>query len=167
MVMTLRFNRKGGNKMRTLRLICVFFLTVALLSFTADSMAQMQREAQQRQQLQQRSIILKAYPCAQFAFTSTSPLPQTTVGAHYEYQLQTSGGVEPLTFFLYRQTTEGKNTPDQIPRGLAVSPSGKISGQVDGSVIAQNYYFEVGVVDSCPSGARFIARKFYMLVKQY
>ena len=109
----------------------------------------------------------KISPCLIFAFTSTSPLPQTTIGANYTYQLQTSGGAEPLTYFLYRQSTEGRNTPDQIPRGLTVSPSGLVSGQVDGSALPQNYYFEVGVVDSCPSGARFVARKFYLLVKPY
>ena len=159
--------------MKTSRLTIVFFFAVAILLCTVGSLAQMQREVQvprelqRNRQVQQQQIMPKISPCLIYAFTSTSPLPQTTIGAHYTYQLQTSGGAEPLTYFLYRQSTEGRNTPDQIPRGLTVSPSGLVSGQVDGSALPQNYYFEVGVVDSCPSGARFVARKFYLLVKPY
>ena len=105
--------------------------------------------------------------CPVFTFASTSPLPPTAIGGNYTYQLQTSGGIAPITFFIYRQGETGWNSPDQIPRGLTVSPSGLISGQVDGSIPAQNYYFEVGAVDNCPSGARFVSRKFYLLVKPY
>ena len=104
---------------------------------------------------------LKKY-CPPLAYTSTSPLPPTAVGAEYQYQLKTSGGVAPITFRLNPSTGQlGPGDPNNVPLGLSMNQSGLIKGQ---AAKAMYYHFEVEAKDSCENGAQFVKKTFYLLV---
>jgi hypothetical protein len=55
-----------------------------------------------------------------FGMTTSSPLPNGTVGIDYSEQLTTAGGTAPVTFALGVGST--------LPVGLTLSASGLISG---------------------------------------
>ncbi|HYE77212.1 MAG TPA: Ig domain-containing protein, partial [bacterium] len=77
-------------------------------------------------------------------FTSPQYLPDATIGVPYFFQLETTGGVPPLTFEL---------TPGfDLPSGLVVNPDGTITGTPDDpSEACTAIMFDVTVTDACPS----------------
>jgi hypothetical protein len=83
-----------------------------------------------------------AVQCLPLSITSPDTLPSGQVGQAYTYQLQTSGGQQPITFQLIRGS---------LPPGLTLSPTGLISGN-PGAV--GSHSFTVGATDSCQQTAQ-------------
>lgn len=78
------------------------------------------------------SLAVVTYPTLQWA----------TQGFAYNMQLSGAGGKQPLTWSLASGSS--------LPRGLVISPQGRISGTLDSSITPGNYTFTVNATDSSP-----------------
>jgi hypothetical protein len=78
------------------------------------------------------SLAVVTYPTLQWA----------TQGFAYNMQLSAAAGKQPITWSLAAGST--------LPRGLVLSPQGRISGTLASSVTPGNYSFTVNAVDSAP-----------------
>lgn len=90
--------------------------------------------------------------CPALSVTSPATLTAGTLGQSYSYQLQTSGGIAPITFSLISGS---------LPSGLTLGANGLISGTPSS---AGNYPFTVSATDNCPQGAQTVQQSFAMAV---
>lgn len=96
------------------------------------------------------SITVAGAPCALLSITSSGLLPPGTAGQLYSYQVQTSGGVAPVSFNL---------VSGSLPAGLNLNPAGLLSGIPNG---AGSYTFTIAASDSCSLGIQTVQRTFLL-----
>ena len=79
--------------------------------------------------------------CVPLTMITASPLPSGTVGQAYSRQIQTSGGVAPITYSIISGT---------LPTGLSLNSS---TGMISGTPSASgSYSFTVRATDNCCTG---------------
>jgi hypothetical protein len=91
--------------------------------------------------------------CAQLSITSPATLPKGTQGKPYSYQLQTSGGLAPISLRI---------VAGSLPPGLSLNPVGIILGTPSKFGA---YSFTLKATDSCPSGAQTAQKSFSLSMK--
>jgi hypothetical protein len=85
-----------------------------------------------------RSITIN---CVPLTMITTSPLPSGTVGQAYSRQIQTSGGIAPISYSI---------VSGALPTGLSLNSS---TGMISGTPSASgNYSFTVRATDNCCTG---------------
>jgi hypothetical protein len=178
--------------MKPFRFMSIFFLTLLVLLFTAESMAQLQREDQRWIQLNKQRTLQMQIPQTiegppltsegpPLAFTTTSPLPAAVVGGTYNYQIQVSGGTPPFKFCPMYIPGDGTsprcdNHPGQqfsMPAGLTLSSQGLITGQVKcvnpskpDCGVAGYQPILIFVQDSDPKVIQSISQEFWIDIKR-
>lgn len=95
--------------------------------------------------LQPLSITIQ---CPQLSMVSTSPLPTATLGSQYQNQMQSSGGIPPITWSL---------TGGSLPPGETLAPGGLVSGI---PTLAGNFSFTIKASDSCSTGSQSVSGNF-------
>jgi hypothetical protein len=100
------------------------------------------------------SLVITPAACPALNIISPATLPAGTAGQAYTYQLQTSGGVLPVTFSL---------VSGSLPPGLTLGTNGLISG-IPSS--AGNYSFTLNTADNCPTGVQSAQRTFSITIQE-
>ncbi len=88
--------------------------------------------------------------CPPLTVSSTSPLPAATQNVAYRFQFVSNGGVAPIAW----------TTPDTLPNGLTLSPSGLLSGT---PTAAGTFTFNIVATDNC-STAQTVTTPFTITV---
>jgi hypothetical protein len=117
---------------------------------------------------------------SKFSFTTKSPIPPAVIGGHYNFQMNTSGGIRPVEFCAMQRDPRGApprcdNSPHQnfsMPLGLRLSKTGLISGQVKcgpGPDLSKCKEAHIPILvqasDNCPNSPRRITGEFWIHIE--
>jgi len=93
-------------------------------------------------------------PCPLLTLVSAPSLASAQVGKPYSFQLQSSGGQQPIKFELILE--------QHLPPGLVLHSNGLISGTPTN---AGSYSFGITVRDNCPYEQQFQSNVFFLTVQ--
>lgn len=102
-----------------------------------------------------KSTKAKKKSCGSLAWISGRELTPATVGVHYSFRFQVSGGKPPVYF--------SSNANQFVVPGLFMSANGLIAGT---PTQQGKYVFPVFACDSCPGGGRCFEKEFILRVRK-